>query len=117
MWTNSAENSLIEVFLADYTPTSATKEPLVEEDQDVGGIYDFTGYKKHVPVARKSLRAMIEAYLREPTFAIDDPIAYWQGELAANRRAPLAQMAIDYLSAPCMSFPFNSADFSLTNIL
>jgi hypothetical protein len=45
-------------------------------------------------------RDAFEAYLAEPTIdGITNPILHWQARLEND---PLAQMAIDYLSAPGM---------------
>lgn len=47
---------------------------------------------------------MVQTYLAEPWFQVDDPIAHWTAELRAGRRVGLALMALDYLSIPCEYF-------------
>lgn len=77
---------------SDATPSSSNaKKP---------SIYDFDSFTCGVEPLSTALMDQLERYLAAETFPCTDPLAYWNARREAGDCPELAQMALDYLSAP-----------------
>lgn len=63
-------------------------------------IYDFDSFTCGVEPLPTALMDQLERYLAAETFPCADPLAYWHARREAGDCPELAQMALDYLSAP-----------------
>ena len=68
----------------------------------------FKGVLK--PTAAQNVDAL-EVYLEAPTLdTVMEPMGYWNALLASSRDAPLARMALDFLSIPGTSLRFGLSE-------